>query len=92
VTLGDRTYMDVTPSRFFAHCYDLRSRFGNRSSDGTRFSRTGCRRDVAQPGWSRAKGPSATGLVDGKMWPDSGRILCGGCLAIAPRLVADEYL
>jgi hypothetical protein len=25
-TLGDRTYMDMAPSKFFAHCYELRSR------------------------------------------------------------------
>lgn len=25
-TLGVRTYMDMTPSKFFAHCYELRSR------------------------------------------------------------------
>jgi hypothetical protein len=25
-TLGDRTYTDMTPPKFFAHCYDLRSR------------------------------------------------------------------
>jgi hypothetical protein len=25
-TLGDRTYMGMTPSKFFTHCYDLRSR------------------------------------------------------------------
>ena len=25
-TLGDRTYMDMTPSKFFDHCYELRSR------------------------------------------------------------------
>jgi hypothetical protein len=24
-TLGERTYMDMTPPKFFAHCYDLRS-------------------------------------------------------------------
>ena len=25
-TLGDRIYMDMTPSKFFIHCYELRSR------------------------------------------------------------------
>jgi hypothetical protein len=25
-TLGERTYLDMTPPKFFAHCYDLRSR------------------------------------------------------------------
>jgi hypothetical protein len=31
-TLGNRTYLDMTPSKFFAHCYDLRSRLVHRAT------------------------------------------------------------
>jgi hypothetical protein len=44
-TLGDRTYTDMTPPKFFAHCYDLRSRW---STEKRHFP--SAKRFVLQPG------------------------------------------